>query len=438
MKFGLFLLPLAHGLSTKNDGEYAILDILQRYKNLTQPREITLFEQRPELDTSCVKSALSPILPKCLKNADLDPVLRSITAAKLAVCEFEVARIEYPKECQSHPGFFFGKDSVDYVHCIKSMESRSQWWTSYSGYYRSIGDICHQQALPYEKDEIWNVFLDVTEHYDHILSSLHEYVATSQKFKEETVDSFGNVRKFMEEVHSDAEAQRDEFKMMWDHIHAQMTKISSMSVNVTSVALQHSDTLEKNMLSLMDSLDSEFSQQLDFLRLKFVTDLEERDMLMSQSLESTRLDLHNMHLLTLKTSVIHAELNENLQDSTGYAKALNDSLNGLDEHVGELTLEIDGTRELITDINDLMSGNPLVRTLLYLSREISLTLVPMIVFGTMSTMLFILFIVVSYRVNVFKYIGILTASLVIGALLSSLVVLLMGAERMEPLDRPLP
>lgn len=56
--------------------EYSINDIVRRHRSLTQTtrHEVEIFKN-PKYDTSCIKKALTPILPKCLKvNIDtLDP-----------------------------------------------------------------------------------------------------------------------------------------------------------------------------------------------------------------------------------------------------------------------------------------------------------------------------------------------------------------------------
>jgi major membrane immunogen (membrane-anchored lipoprotein) len=419
-----------------SDDQYTINDILQRYRNLTEShREISFFQNQPEYDTSCVKAAITPILSQCLKKplSELDPRARSQTAAKLSICEFEVAGIEYPDECHTRGGYFFGSDSVDYNSCVLALEKKSQWWTSYSGYYRSIGDICLQETLPYEKEEIWNMFLDVTTYYGKVFDCLHDYVDMSQKFKDESEGTFDKMREFMEQIQKESTRSKNEFRLMWDYINKQMETMSQMGANVTAMAKLQSDSIGQNMFSFFDSIDAEFSQQLDILRLKFITDLEERDLLMHKSLDDTRVLLQGLNGLTLRTVDLHRELNDNLEANTESARALDESLSSIDDHVDGLTIEIKDAKELMTDINDILENNVLVRTLLYVSREVSMTLEFLILFSGISIMCFVCFILLSYRVNVFKYIGILFVSVALGGILGSAVMFVGGVinEQLE-------
>ena len=55
-----------------------------------------------------------------------------------------------------------------------------QYWTTFSGYYREIRNICHQISLPFAKDQILQVYENITEFY----RTLMEEMTNSNKYTE--------------------------------------------------------------------------------------------------------------------------------------------------------------------------------------------------------------------------------------------------------------
>lgn len=313
--------------------EYSIDDIVKRHRSLTQSarHEVEVFKN-PKYDTTCIKKALGPILPKCLKvNIDnLNPELRAITAAKLSICEFEVAKIPYPNECYPKRYFFSSdEDSIDYEDCIISLEKSPQWWTTYSGNYRVVGDICFQEALPYEKDEILNLFLNVTEIYEKILEDLNESIEMSADFKQNSKKSFEELKNFMDEILIKYQKDSDEQKKKYDDQAEEMNKIlektSSLSktlsddiLGVTNSVMIQIQTL-KNTWDRFFNGDDGLTSELEFMKDYFLNNIEARDFRINQLLDEFTFKLNEISSNSANNVDLSHELgnslNKNLQNT---------------------------------------------------------------------------------------------------------------------------
>ena len=117
------------------------------------------------------QKALEPIINQCAEGIEtITPIQQKLIAIQLSICEFENAEISYPSECKSQ-----NLDS-----CILLLEKSPQYWTTFSGYYREIRNICHQISLPFAKDQILQVYENITEFY----RTLMEEMTNSNKYTE--------------------------------------------------------------------------------------------------------------------------------------------------------------------------------------------------------------------------------------------------------------
>jgi hypothetical protein len=137
---------------------------------------------------SCNRVAATRLVTSCQDlggkgNTDPDTnqvldVIRSIYAARLAICELEGAGAVVPQPCvsvtvpipsPSNSGFRFFRRSKsmdcdetllpkkDLEQCLKSLESRPQWWTSYSNNRQNAMIICQASRIEAEKEEMLNL-----------------------------------------------------------------------------------------------------------------------------------------------------------------------------------------------------------------------------------------------------------------------------------------
>ncbi|CAK9440206.1 uncharacterized protein LODBEIA_P43060 [Lodderomyces beijingensis] len=143
----------------------------------------------------CNQRALEPMATICaqgLENLSLSDQKR--VALELSICEFENNGIEYPLECH------VDIRQANIGGCIQSLEKSPQFWTSFSGNYRNVKDICHQISLPNEKSQILEVYGNVTNLYKAMMRDLtasHRYSASVQ---DELQEKFEKIFKVMESL----------------------------------------------------------------------------------------------------------------------------------------------------------------------------------------------------------------------------------------------
>ncbi|CCH46687.1 Nuclear fusion protein [Wickerhamomyces ciferrii] len=357
--------------STLNkESEYSISDIINRHRSLTDvAREDIKTFQNPKYDTSCIKKSLEPILSKCLKNSidSIDSNLRVETAAKLSICEFEAAKITYPVECYPKT-YYFGndEDSIDYQECILGLEKSPQWWTTYSGNYRAIGDICFQESLPYEKDEILNLFLNVTEVYEQILQDLNANVEMSSKFKETSLNSFEELQKFMnqvlEKLEKDTNESKHEFEMKLKDMNSVLEDTSKLAKVFSNDTTGMTDIVLNQMSDLSSKWDGFFTQYNsdDFLnellgmKQIFVQELETRDLQINNLMNSYSDKLESLYQSSYENNELSEKIGEGLRKSLKDTNELKDVLKQTENSV---TISSEFAQNLLESFKDLDQMN---------------------------------------------------------------------------------
>ncbi|CDO96531.1 unnamed protein product [Kluyveromyces dobzhanskii CBS 2104] len=127
----------------------------------------------PITETGCAKKALKEFLEICSKKGIefVDTDLRVLTAIHLSVCEFESSGSKnYPTECSANP-----LSELDAAECVTALESSPQWWTTYSGNYQNLPQICMENSLPYEKEQLLELFLNITGMYSDLQENVTDY-----------------------------------------------------------------------------------------------------------------------------------------------------------------------------------------------------------------------------------------------------------------------
>lgn len=117
---------------------------------------------------SCNRIAAATLLDSChsIEASDHDPEtstedFKSIYAAQLAMCEIGSANSVKPQACgvlttvtqsKSKGAKKVRKDQLS--NCLQSLESRPQWWTSYSNNRQNAGVMCQAARLDIEKGKL--------------------------------------------------------------------------------------------------------------------------------------------------------------------------------------------------------------------------------------------------------------------------------------------
>ena len=121
---------------------------------------------------SCNRLAASTLLDSChsIDGSKHDAEAsfentRSIYAAQLAMCEIMSAESAIPQACEALTPALYSKrhkatsiksiDKVQLSQCLQSLESRPQWWTSYSNSRQNAVVMCQAARLDIEKGTLW-------------------------------------------------------------------------------------------------------------------------------------------------------------------------------------------------------------------------------------------------------------------------------------------
>ncbi|SCU85680.1 LADA_0D08966g1_1 [Lachancea dasiensis] len=115
----------------------------------------------PQYRSYCAGEALREFLPRCMQNGieTLDPQLRVQAAIKLSFCEFQESGLEVtPHRC-------LDLSLEGSKRCMDQMRSSPQWWTTYSGNYQRLSTLCYENSLPFEKEQLVELFLNITKIY---------------------------------------------------------------------------------------------------------------------------------------------------------------------------------------------------------------------------------------------------------------------------------
>ncbi|QLG74729.1 hypothetical protein HG535_0H00540 [Zygotorulaspora mrakii] len=231
----------------------------------------TLKSTFPFLKSTCAKNALEEFLPLCLTYGleSTDSTLRVETAVKLSLCEFKDSGLEsIPASCEY-------RTSESMMDCMIELESSSQWWTTYSGNYQRLSSICYENSLPYEKEQILRLFLNITSVYEklnenlpsklqHILSQLNEvkdnYIRTQNEMLKENLNNLmQDTQMHRKEMKKEFDDEKDDMRDLVLHnkdmfmseienrdsqILEIIAHVQSMIINVET-QLMHSDLPKK-------------------------------------------------------------------------------------------------------------------------------------------------------------------------------------------------
>lgn len=146
--------------------------------------------------SQCAHRALEGVIEECASGGveGLSPNLRKKLAVMLSICEFQDAEVDYPDSCK------LLQLDTEYHQCVQDLRKISQFWTTYLGNYRKIKTICHEEAMPFFKEHVLNLFNNITRDY--------------AAFYEASYERSRDVEKYQEEAHSYFEAMFEEFELM--------------------------------------------------------------------------------------------------------------------------------------------------------------------------------------------------------------------------------
>lgn len=185
------------------------------------------FELSDNWRNDCAKKALEPIINQCAEGIEtISPIQQKLIAIQLSICEFENAEISYPSECKSQ-----NLDS-----CILLLEKSPQYWTTFSGYYREIRNICHQISLPFAKDQILQVYENITEFYRTLMDEMTSSNKYTENMQNELKAKFDKLINVIDLILADREKNREDLKSSFNIFRTNFEK----SLNNALLVMKHS------------------------------------------------------------------------------------------------------------------------------------------------------------------------------------------------------
>lgn len=137
--------------------------------------------------TSC-QSLSAPEDPRESKAVNALDQIKSIYAVRLALCELTGAGTPIPTACAplhistnkpntaavNSPKFEDRTSSTGLQSCITTLESRPQWWTSYSNSRQNALVICQAARIEVEKEEMLNLHQSLVENMANMNKELQD------------------------------------------------------------------------------------------------------------------------------------------------------------------------------------------------------------------------------------------------------------------------
>ena len=323
------------------------VDYNARIKDLSDQFLATQF---PNLVKSCARRSLSGFIPLCLNKDGIESVTdsqRVQTAIGLSICEFEASGLDQliPYECLSLGSSFnqINDDNESVMRCfISRLELRGEWWSTYTGYYQRLDDLCVSYALPFQKDEMIDVFFNVTKFmatvndfwglkFDEVTLRVDKEMECHLKRVEEIT------HRIWQDLANGDEAMRGQFVKFGEEL-ADMLNVSSSQVNKTF------SELDTSLILKVDNVNQEFDSILARL-----------ETLQNDSITSLELALREtaQNLVGAQHDLLETELNRIISTLGTFTESQLDTLELL-QNFGSVTRNmIDG--ELTAQLEELKS-----------------------------------------------------------------------------------
>ncbi|KAJ8104098.1 Tht1-like nuclear fusion protein-domain-containing protein [Lipomyces tetrasporus] len=182
---------------------------------------------------SCFRNMLAAILPSCEILTTDERVAFSI---RLTLCELSAAHIKPPRSCS-----FEFDDHLNRQSCLKSLEASPQFWTSFSGNFRSIATICLAERKNHEKEEVIRLHQNITAIQAHALHVLRDQLAE--------IDLEGRTL--------------NEIAMSWTRVLSDLeSNILALGKNLERLSAKSTEQLENQNKAIMTVLESSIARAM--------------------------------------------------------------------------------------------------------------------------------------------------------------------------------
>ena len=148
--------------------------------------------EQGRMTPTCVREAIHALSDHCRTiDTDLQTPDKICFAIKLTLCELEMAE-DVPRECMS-------SCTYNPYPCVRALETRPQWWTSFSGNLRDAALLCHAARHEVEKDQLLDLYRNVSSLQSELFQGLqkeHERFKDALTKEVETMQDKTHIVKF--------------------------------------------------------------------------------------------------------------------------------------------------------------------------------------------------------------------------------------------------
>lgn len=274
------------------------------------------FELSENWRNDCAKKALDPIINQCVEGIEtISPIQQKLIAIKLSICEFENAEISYPSECKSQ--------NLD--TCILLLEKSPQYWTTFSGYYREIRNICHQISLPFAKDQILQVYENITEFYRTLMDEMTNSNKYTENIQNELKAKFDKLISVIDLILADREKNREDLKSSFDMFKNNFEKSLNNALVVMKYSYEDANSNINELQSHLNYFINDMLQVYVLINEKTLEVMSQQDEIKARNagildkIEEIKSNLVNVYKEALEAQIHSDQLVHDLQSSLDYS-----------------------------------------------------------------------------------------------------------------------
>ncbi|ODQ78758.1 hypothetical protein BABINDRAFT_14383 [Babjeviella inositovora NRRL Y-12698] len=323
--------------------DYGIQQIVWRHQQITRGarNEVRHIDRVSRSGSSeCIHEAVKPILETCHSWGveGLTTDMRVRVAVILSVCEFESLGVMIPANCEPLFRQQISRSErppqkvID--KCVLTLETKPQWWTTYSGNYQSVGAICAQESLPFEKDQILDLYSNITDKFYDFYHSMVESYQRTDDFSRDlgtTVEEINQLfQSQMTEMNAAYARQAREYSASLSEINQALKTTADFS---TEVMLSSERMGERLALSLeninkeiaqvyLSLVEADWSQEIETLKAEFVESMKVKKVLGEDLLGEIIAGLQTSNHLATANHAIAVGLSNELSSATGSLQGL--------------------------------------------------------------------------------------------------------------------
>lgn len=304
------------------------------------------FELSENWRNDCAKKALEPIINQCAEGIEtISPFQQKLIAIQLSICEFENAEISYPSECRSQ--------NLD--TCILLLEKSPQYWTTFSGYYREIRNICHQISLPFAKDQILQVYENITEFYRTLMEEMTNSNKYTENMQNELKVKFDKLITVIDLILADREKNKEDLKSSFNMFKNNFEKSLNNALVVMKHSYEDANSNIKDLESHLNYFINDMLQVYNLISEKTLEVMSQQDEIKGNyvgildKIEEIKSNLVNVYEEALEAQISNNQLVHDIQSSLDYSLFM---VSKLDSH---LQLSINDFIEQNEDIRNQRS-----------------------------------------------------------------------------------